>query len=73
MLFLLSHKHVFLADGNSFDSLESHLTDVGGRRSIKTTDLTSGEEGSTWNCDRYLVIGDTWNPPWLHSWKKVGT
>ena len=41
------------------------MTDVGGRRSIKTTELTSREEGSTWNCDRYLVIGDTWNPPWL--------
>ena len=41
------------------------MTDVGGRRSIKTTQLTSGEEGSTWNCDSYPVIGDTWNLAWL--------
>ena len=37
------------------------MTDVGRRIPIKTTHLTSGGEGSTWNCDRYLVIGDTWN------------
>ena len=44
--FLSFRPNVFLAQENS---LEPCLTDVG---RLKTSDLTSEEEGSTWNCDR---------------------
>ena len=44
--FLSFRPNVFLARENS---LEPCLTDVG---SLKTSDLTSEEEGSTWNCGR---------------------